>query len=169
MQYFAYSSGLMKWGRSCQVILSRSGSFLFLMGSCRPGGIVYMIMCEWDTILTPQKDTLEFCVHLCYMYPLDAAQLNFTTSARYSKRPLASKMRILCFLRWARFFEKILTVRKMYRKKQKVTIFCRFILENHFGSHPNAQNSEKILNLNLLTMPFFQFFSFFNASDIISQ
>ena len=31
----------------------------------------------------------------------------------------------------------------MYRKKQKVVLFCWFILENHFGSIPNAQNSEK--------------------------
>jgi hypothetical protein len=58
-------------------------------------------------------------------------------------RPLASKMRILRFLHWARFFEKLLTVRKMYRKKQKVTNFCWFILEDCFGSIPNAQKSPK--------------------------
>ncbi len=39
-----------------------------------------------------------------------------------------------------------LTVRKMYRKKQKVKISCWFLLENHFRSIPNAQNSKKKLN-----------------------
>ncbi len=40
-------------------------------------GEKYMIMCEWDTLLIPQKDTLNKFRTPCDVYPLDGAHLIF--------------------------------------------------------------------------------------------
>jgi hypothetical protein len=85
--------------------------------------------------------TRQLCRFLVAI-PLGWSVWNFQRCFTYI-RPLASKMWILCFLCWAPFFKKSLTVLTMYRKKQKVVLFCWFILENHFESIPNAQNSER--------------------------